>query len=86
MVAGDRAVDPRTGRPARPTWRSVAVGAGSARAAASLARAAVLLGDRAPVVLAARGASARLVALDGRPTLLGEALDQPADASTHQVA
>jgi thiamine biosynthesis lipoprotein len=58
-------VDPRTGGPAVERWRTVSVAAETCVAANTAATAAIVLGDRAPSWLAARGVAARLVAADG---------------------
>lgn len=58
-------VDPRTGLPAAPWWRTVTVAAGSCVDANTASTAALLLGDRAPIWLAERKLPARLVRDDG---------------------
>jgi len=64
-------LDPRTGRPAEPAWRSVSVAAISCWAANTLSTAAIVKGADAVPWLAGLGADARLVALDGSVTTLG---------------
>ena len=67
--AGGRAlhhiVDPRTGVPAGPVWRTVSVAASTCVAANTLSTAAVVRGEGAPALLATAGVLARLVAADG---------------------
>jgi FAD:protein FMN transferase len=63
-------LDPRTGRPAAPVWRTVSVAARSCFRANALATAGVIRGASAPVWLAER-ASARLVAADGSVVTVG---------------
>ena len=58
-------VDPRTGRPADPVWRTVTVAARSCVAANTASTAAMILGAAAPDWLAARHHDARLVRPDG---------------------
>jgi FAD:protein FMN transferase len=58
-------VDPRTGAPASPCWRTVSVAAADCAQANIAATAAIVLGDEAPGWLAAQGLPARLVAVDG---------------------
>lgn len=58
-------VDPRTGRPARSPWATVTVAAASCLDANAASTAAIVLGERAPCWLAARGLPARLARLDG---------------------
>jgi thiamine biosynthesis lipoprotein len=53
-------VDPRTGRPAETSWRTVSVAAASCVDANTASTAAVVLGDHAPEWLAARELPARL--------------------------
>ncbi len=73
-------VDPATGQPADTPWRTVTVAAGSCLDANTSSTAAVILGSTAPGWLAARGRSARLVALDGTVTGVGA---WPADRLDH---
>lgn len=61
-------LDPRTGRPAATPWRTVTVAAASCVDANAASTAAVVLGDRAPGWLAARGLPARLVSETGSVT------------------
>jgi thiamine biosynthesis lipoprotein len=64
-------LDPRTGLPARPVWRTVSVAAASCVAANTLSTAAIVWGADAPVRLAAAGVPARLVGEDGRVVTTG---------------
>jgi thiamine biosynthesis lipoprotein len=64
-------VDPRTGRRAGPTWRSVTVRAGDCVTAKAFSVAAVVDGAGATPWLAALGLPARLVGVDGTAVLLG---------------
>lgn len=58
-------LDPRTGLPAVPVWRTVSALAPSALAANIATTTAIIRGDRAPAWLARRQVAARLVAADG---------------------
>jgi FAD:protein FMN transferase len=58
-------VDPRTGAPVSPYWRTVSVAAADCAQANIAATAAIVLGDAAPGWLTAQGLPARLVAADG---------------------
>lgn len=58
-------LDPRTGRPAAPVWRTVSVAAGSCADANTAATAAVIRGRQALPWLTSLKLPARLVALDG---------------------
>ena len=62
-VGQHHVVDPRTGRPAEPRWRTVSVAARSCVEANTASTAAVVLGDDAPGWLA--DVPARLVGRDG---------------------
>ncbi|MGD9531891.1 MAG: FAD:protein FMN transferase, partial [Pseudonocardia sp.] len=64
-------LDPRTGRPAAPVWRTVTVTAGSCVDANTAATAAIVAGADAPEWLAAVGLPARLVSADGAVVTLG---------------
>lgn len=64
-------VDPRTGLPAAPIWRTVTATGPSATAANIASTAAIVLGHHAPAWLADRDVTARLVAADGQVTLTG---------------
>jgi thiamine biosynthesis lipoprotein len=58
-------IDPRSGRPAASTWRTVSVAAADCVAANTAATAAIVRGEAAPGWLAALGLPARLVRPDG---------------------
>jgi thiamine biosynthesis lipoprotein len=58
-------LDPRTGLPAPPVWRTVSAVADTAVAANIASTAAIIRGVGAPGWLASRGVPARLVAVDG---------------------
>ena len=64
-VAMHHLLDPRTGRPVEPTWRTVSVCAGSCVDANAASTAAIVLGSRAPAWLWQADLAARLVAADG---------------------
>lgn len=64
-------IDPRTGRPAPPVWRTVSVVAGTCALANTLTTAAVVLAERALELLGESGVAARLVAADGTVHRLG---------------
>jgi thiamine biosynthesis lipoprotein len=65
-------LDPSTGLPAPRIWRYATVSASSCVAANTASTAALVLGDRAPNWLAARGLPARLVATGGAVTTVAE--------------
>jgi thiamine biosynthesis lipoprotein ApbE len=58
-------LDPRTGLPAAPVWRTVSVTAATCADANTAATAAIIRGDRAPAWLAGLELPARLVTQDG---------------------
>ena len=58
-------LDPATGRPVEPTWRTASVVAPDCLAANIASTACIVMGVAAPSWLAARGLSARLVGADG---------------------
>jgi FAD:protein FMN transferase len=64
-------LDPRTGRPAAPCWRTVSVAAASCVDANIASTAAVLLGEAAPAWLAERHLPARLVSDSGEIVTIG---------------
>jgi len=64
-------LDPRTGLPVRPLWRTASVLADRCATANAASTAAVVLGDGALPWLAARGLAARLVDRQGRVTTVG---------------
>jgi len=64
-------LDPRTGLPAAPVWRTVSVAAASCVAANTLSTAAIVWGAEAPQRLQAAGVPARLVAEDGQVLTTG---------------
>jgi thiamine biosynthesis lipoprotein len=64
-------VDPATGGPATPCWRTVSVAAPTCLAANVASTAAVILGRGAPDWLHDRGVHGRLVAEDGAVTTVG---------------
>jgi thiamine biosynthesis lipoprotein len=64
-------LDPRTGRPAAPVWRTASVAAFTCVRANTLSTAALVRGDRAVTFLRRLGAPARLVAAGGTVTTLG---------------
>jgi thiamine biosynthesis lipoprotein len=64
-------IDPRTGRPARGSWRTVSVVAGTCVDANIAATAAIILGDDATAWLEANGLAARLVSRRGVPAYVG---------------
>lgn len=64
-------VDPASGRPAEPVWRSASVVARTASLANTWSTAAVVLGRRAPAALARVGVAARLVDAAGGVVLVG---------------
>ena len=64
-------IDPRTGIPAGPHWRTASVAAASCVDANTASTAAIVLGPSAPAWLAERDLPARLVARDGAVTIVG---------------
>lgn len=64
-------IDPRTGAPVRPVWRTVSVAAATCADANIASTAALVLGALAAAWLSARRLPARLVAVDGSVTVLG---------------
>ncbi len=58
-------LDPRTGLPAKPVWRTVTAVAGTAVAANIASTTAIIRGTAAPGWLQSRRLAARLVAADG---------------------
>jgi FAD:protein FMN transferase len=64
-------VDPATGEPAAPVWRTVSVAAASCVDANAASTAAIVRGASAPRWLEALGLPARLVAPDGRVVTVG---------------
>lgn len=64
-------VDPRTGAPADPVWRSVSVVAESCLIANAVSTAAIVRGRRAPAWIAGLGLAARLVDSDGHQRTVG---------------
>jgi thiamine biosynthesis lipoprotein ApbE len=64
-------LDPRSGLPAAPVWRTVSVTGGTAVEANAASTASVIRGERAPKFLAERGLAARLVSADGDVLTVG---------------
>jgi thiamine biosynthesis lipoprotein len=58
-------LDPRTGLPVRPVWRTASVAAATCADANIASTAALVLGSKAPAWLAAQRLPARLVTVDG---------------------
>jgi thiamine biosynthesis lipoprotein ApbE len=65
-------IDPSTGTPAAPCWRTVTVAAATCLAANTASTASIILGPDAPAWLESRRLPARLVADDGGVTTVGE--------------
>jgi thiamine biosynthesis lipoprotein ApbE len=61
-------LDPRTGLPAAPVWRTVSVAAATCADANTAATAAIIRGHRAPAWLASLNLPARLVSVEGEIT------------------
>ena len=61
-------LDPRTGLPAAPVWRTVSVAAATCADANTAATAAIIRGDRGPAWLESLNLPARLVSVDGTVT------------------
>lgn len=84
---GDRAVhhvlDPRSGEPVAPVWRTVSVAAPSCVAANAWSTAALVAGASAPAQLDRAGVAARLVSDGGDVTTVG---GWPADRTPAAVA
>jgi thiamine biosynthesis lipoprotein len=64
-------LDPRTGQPAAPVWRTVSVAAASCADANTAATAAIIRGRQAPAWLASLNLPARLVEPDGTVHTIG---------------
>ena len=64
-------LDPRTGLPVAPCWRTVTATGPTCTAANVASTAAVVLGPAAPTWLAAHGVDARLVGVDGTVSRVG---------------
>jgi thiamine biosynthesis lipoprotein len=64
-------IDPRTGAPARPVWRTASVIAADCATANAASTAAVVLGAEATDWLTGQGLAARLVHTDGRVVHIG---------------
>jgi thiamine biosynthesis lipoprotein ApbE len=64
-------VDPRTGQPPPPWWRTVSVTAATCVDANTAATAAIILGEDAVAWLAGLGMPGRLVSVDGRVQVVG---------------
>jgi thiamine biosynthesis lipoprotein ApbE len=64
-------LDPRSGLPAAPVWRTVSVAAGTCTDANIASTAAIIRGEAAPAWLAGLGLAARLVAESGAVLTLG---------------
>lgn len=83
-------LNPRTGRPAEPVWRSASVAAASCLRANTLSTAAIVRGTAALPWLRGHGVAARLVDAHGAVTLLGgwpaEPLDQTPEPGTNGPA
>ena len=71
-------VDPRTGRPAAPVWRTATVAAPTCVDANVASTAAIVLGDDARAWLEARRLPARLVTQEGSVVVLGGWPEEPA--------
>jgi FAD:protein FMN transferase len=65
-------LDPSTGRPVEPRWRTASVQARTCVGANTATTATIVLGESAVAWLTERGLSARLVDRDGRVTRVGE--------------
>jgi thiamine biosynthesis lipoprotein len=64
-------LDPETGRPVNPYWRTASAAAGNCADANIASTGALVLGERAPAWLAEQELPARLVTVGGAVTLLG---------------
>lgn len=64
-------LDPRSGLPAAPVWRTVSVAAGSCTDANTASTAAIIRGEAAPAWLSGLGLAARLVSESGEVLTLG---------------
>lgn len=74
-------LNPRTGRPAEPVWRSATVAASSCHRANTLSTAAIVRGAAAVPWLRELGVAARLVDAQGAVTLLGGWPAAPAETA-----
>jgi FAD:protein FMN transferase len=64
-------LDPRSGRPAAPVWRTASVAAATCADANAASTAAIIRGEAAPAWLSGLGLAARLVAESGAVVTLG---------------
>jgi thiamine biosynthesis lipoprotein len=64
-------LDPRSGMPAAPVWRTVSVAAATCTDANTASTAAIIRGESAPAWLAGLGVAARLVTESGAVRTLG---------------
>jgi thiamine biosynthesis lipoprotein ApbE len=71
-------LDPRSGLPAAPVWRTVSVAAATCTDANTASTAAIIRGDAAPAWLTGLGLAARLVAESGAVLTLGGWPREPA--------
>jgi FAD:protein FMN transferase len=71
-------IDPKTGRPAETCWRTVSVTAKTCVDANVASTAAIVLGEKAPPWLEARGLAARLVRRAGEVVYVGGWPEDPA--------
>ena len=76
-------VDPATGLPTTPCWRTVTVAAGSCVDANTATTASIVLGEAAPAWLEARHLPARLVRTDGVVVNVAAWPDDTRPAGTH---
>jgi thiamine biosynthesis lipoprotein len=74
-------LDPRTGHPVEPVWRTVSVAAATCARANTLSTAALVRGHRALPWLRALGATARLVTASGEVVSLGGRAPGPGGAA-----
>jgi thiamine biosynthesis lipoprotein ApbE len=75
-------LDPRTGLPAAPVWRTVSVAAATCADANTAATAAIIRGDRAPGWLTSLNLPARLVSVEGGITTVANWPTTPATPAT----
>ena len=79
-------LDPRTGLPAAPVWRTATVAADTCVRANTATTAALIRGERGPAYLAGTGLAARLVAADGSVLTLNGWPDRRTGRTAHSRA
>ncbi|MDZ8172200.1 FAD:protein FMN transferase [Microbacterium xanthum] len=79
-------LDPRTGLPADPVWRTVTVAARTCVRANTFSTGAIVAGTAAPEWLEAHGVPARLIGRDGRTVFTGDWPEEAELAATNSAS